>query len=155
LPPRARLRVEIPTTFPFQPVQVYSCEEAVRAFPHQDAESHKLCLNPDSEAPYDENKLLRYIQWSIDWLNDAAEATLAKSGDPYELPDFSRKSLARPLPVQCPLFFVETTDSFDRWSGRVGQTGELIVAWPKNLRCLLARKFFAETGDLIWECPFS
>jgi ThiF family len=155
LPPRALVRVEIPTTFPFHPVQVYSCEETVRGFPHQDAETHKLCLNPDSEVPPDANKLLRYIEWTIDWLNDAAKGTLLKHGDPHELPDFSRKNLRKSLPVQDPLFFVETTESFDHWRDRVGETGKVIIAWPKIPRCLLARRFFNEAGDLIWECPFS
>ncbi len=155
LPPRALLKVVIPSTFPFQPLEVFSCEETIRGFPHQDAESHKLCLNPDSEVPYDEKKLVRYIEWSIGWLKDAATGSLVKIGDPYELPDFSRKKLGKPLSIQFPLYFVETAASFSRWSTRLGQVGQVVVAWPKNPHCLLAWKFSTESGDLIWECPFS
>jgi hypothetical protein len=155
LPTRALLKIEIPRTFPFHPVEVYSCEETIRSFPHQDAETHKLCLPPDSEAPYDETKLRKYVEWSIAWLGDAATERLVEPGDPYELPDFSRKQLSRPLPVQEAFFFVETTKSFDLWKGRVGQTGGVFLARPASMRCYLALRFLTEKDDLIWQPPFS
>ena len=38
--------------------------------------------------------LICYVKWAIEWLNDAAKGILLKPGEPYELPDFSRKLLA-------------------------------------------------------------
>ncbi|HWX17669.1 MAG TPA: hypothetical protein VNY07_13880 [Chthoniobacterales bacterium] len=155
LPTRALLRVEIPPTFPLQPVQIYSLEETIRGFPHQDAESHKLCLPPDAEAKYDKTKLRTYIEWSIAWLADAATGHLVEPEHPYELPDFSRKILAKSIPCQDPIFFVETTTSFELWKNRVGQSGKAVLARPPSIRCYLATQFLTDSGDLVWEPQFS
>jgi hypothetical protein len=155
LPTRASLRVEIPPTFPFQPVQIYSIEEAIRGFPHQDAETHKLCLQPDTEARCDKTKLKTYIEWSITWLADAATGHLIEPGHPYELPDFSRKTLGKSIPCSEPLFFVETTTSFELWRDRIGQSGIAILTRPLSIGCHLTTQFLTNAQDLIWQPPFS
>ena len=90
LPGEITLRVVIPETFPREPVEFYP--ENVNAFPHQDAESGKLCLPEEALAPLDASRLLCYVKWAIQWLKDAANGKLLQPGEPYELPDFSREA---------------------------------------------------------------
>ena len=49
VPREVILHVLIPETFPMEPVEFYP--ENVKAFPHQDAETGKLCLPEESLAP--------------------------------------------------------------------------------------------------------
>ena len=98
IPCEVPLRVLIPEVFPRKPVEVFSLSEEVSGFPHQDAESRKLCLPEEHLAPRDAQQLVCYVKWAIEWLKDAANGTLLKPDDPYELPDFSRKLLKSAAP---------------------------------------------------------
>lgn len=155
LPAKIRVRVAIPSTFPFARVSVYPCDESVRGFPHQDAETGKLCLPSQTEAPWNNTRLLCYIRWTIEWLADAANGRLVQAGHPYELPDFSRKLLGRPLPIPRPVFFVETHASFSQWQSRIGETGKVLFAYSHHSYCVLAVSWRTEQDEQIWEPPFT
>src|SRR4051812_17888945 len=72
LPDRVQLRVRLDSAFPYHDVDIFPEDETVRAFPHQDAETHKLCLFPERMAPWDASRLKVYIDWAREWLSDAA-----------------------------------------------------------------------------------
>ncbi len=134
IPPLVELRVAIPATFPLARIDVFPVDCTVRGFPHQDAETGKLCLQPSSNAPWDITRLKCYLEWAAAWLRDAARGTLLAAGDPYELPDFSRRKLK--LPFDFPLFFDETAANFQVWRQWVGCTGAVrlkILKAPKAL----------------------
>jgi len=50
------VRVFIPECFPYAPVSFYPISEEIRCFPHQDAETGKLCLRDERFATCDEKK---------------------------------------------------------------------------------------------------
>ena len=62
VPENVTLRVSIPETFPRAPVDFYP--ENVKAFPHQDAETGKLCLREEALAPLDASRLVCYVEWA-------------------------------------------------------------------------------------------
>jgi len=139
LPPQVALRVVIPATFPLAHIDVYPEHDAVRGFPHQDAETGKLCLQPSSEAPWDLTRLNCYLDWAAEWLRDAAEGTLLAPGDPYELPDFSRRELK--LPFGAPLLFVESAASFQAWRPWIGRSGLVMLRMLKAPPALVPVSF--------------
>lgn len=155
LPPRANLRVVIANGFPLTGVEIYAKNEDVQGFPHQDAETDKLCLFPERLAPCDVSKLSLHLGWAKEWLSDAAQGMLLKPGDPYELPDFSRRDAAKRLPTNLPLLFVETMATFGNWRDRLGQAGRVELIRSPTLRGLLARSFRADGGQLVIENAFS
>lgn len=123
LPPTVVLRVVVAATFPLCTVDVYPEDETVSGFPHQDAETGKLCLRPSFEAPWDVTRLERYLEWAKEWLRDAAQGALLAPGDPYELPDFSRRDLK--LPYDGCLLFDESAANFRLWEQWIGKSGVL------------------------------
>jgi hypothetical protein len=154
LPELARLRVRLHATFPYHDVQVYTEDEEVRGFPHQDAETNKLCLFPERMAPFDRRRIKVYLDWAREWLSDAAVGRLLRAGDPFELPDFSRREIRKHMPTQLPLLFDETAESFHHWERRIGQTGAVEIAPAESLRGLLPKAFRANDGKLIREWAF-
>ena len=139
LPPQVDLRVVVPATFPLTRIDVYPLYEAVRGFPHQDAETGKLCLRPSSEAPWNAARLTCYVEWAREWLRDAAQGTLLAPGDPYELPDFSRKRLE--LRFEKPLFFEESASTFEVWRSWIGRSGAVTLKWLKWPEALVPLSF--------------
>jgi len=97
-------------SYPFGPLSIYpSCKNSItNTFPHQlnnafEEENHlwrkgKLCVNlidqtlgfrvPEREPFTVDGRLFWNMQRSVLWLRAAAEGTLVKGGDAFELPDF-------------------------------------------------------------------
>ncbi len=99
LPRQVELRFEIPASFPLAQIDVYPVGDAVRGFPHQDAETGKLCLQPNTTAPWDATRLKCYFDWAVEWLRDAAQGgvrRVLKLGHGWlERVDQGRKRAAR------------------------------------------------------------
>lgn len=123
VPSSVRLRVDVPAMYPFDAPRVYSECKEVQGFPHQDAETGKLCLFDESRSPLDENRLATHIDWTEQWLADAAMGKLLQAGDPYELPDFSRRHQRKQVNAFLPVFTRETPSSWRTWQDRIGQRG--------------------------------
>ena len=153
LPGEITLRVVIPETFPSDPVDFYP--ENVNAFPHQDAESGKLCLPEEALAPVDASRLVCYVKWAIEWLKDAANDRLLQSGEPYELPDFSRKLLNSRLPTSVPFIFEESPNSYGNWESRIGTYGTVECFWGKGISAIFAVRYCQKDGLLIRESEFA
>ena len=153
VPKEVILRVLIPETFPMEPVEFYP--ENVNAFPHQDAESRKLCLPEEALAPLDASRLVCYVKWAIEWLEDAANERLLQLNEPYELPDFSRKLLKTPLPTNVPFIFEESLTSYGKWESRLGTYGGVECFWGSGIPAIFAVRFFDKDSLLIRESEFT
>ena len=153
VPGEITLRVVIPETFPREPVEFYP--ENVNAFPHQDAESGKLCLPEEALAPLDASRLVCYVKWTLEWLKDAANGRLLQPGEPYELPDFSRKFLKTPLPTNVPFIFEESLTSYGKWESRLGTYGGVECCWGNGIPAIFAVRFSDKDGLLIRESEFT
>ena len=151
LPQKVSLRVLMPEAFPWEPVEVFSLTDDVKGFPHQDAESGKLCLPEDDFAPRDTSRLVCYVKWAIEWLNDAAKGILLKPGEPYELPDFSRKLLAEPIPTPSPLIFDESPNCYKIWKSHIGTSGHVECVCATSIPALVPIKYSDENRRLIKE----
>gem|GEM_PF-1813765 len=153
IPAKVRLRVEIPGTFPYCVINFYPIEEEVSGFAHQDAETRKLCLRPAGDAPWDEHRLACYLAWAEEWLRDAANDQLLCHGDPYELPDFSRRSIK--IPSHETLFYEESNSSYACWNDRVGQSGVVIIKRLKAPPGIVPVQFNSHDGELVRKSLFS
>ena len=153
LPGEITLRVVIPETFPRVPVEFYP--ENVNAFPHQDAESGKLCLPEEALAPLDASRLVCYVKWTLEWLKDAANGRLLQPGEPYELPDFSRKLLKTPLPTNVPFIFDESPNFYGKWESRLGTYGSVECFWGAGIPAIFAVRYHQKDGSLIRESEFA
>jgi hypothetical protein len=149
LPDRGRLRVVLDSAFPLRRIDVFVEDREIQGFPHQDAETGKLCLFPDRDAPFDVSRLKVYIDWARQWLADAATSNLLRDGDPFELPDFSRRNVKDKLPTDRPLLFDEDSDTFVSWTRFVGKTGLAELVPSPSVRGFLARTFRAPDGAII------
>ena len=147
------LRVLIPETFPREPVDFYP--ENVNAFPHQDAETGKLCLREEALAPLDASRLVCYVKWALEWCEDAANGRLLQPGEPYELPDFSRKLLNSPLPTYVPFIFEESPNAYGRWESQLGTSGNVECFWGKGIPAIFAVRFYQKDGSLVRESEFT
>lgn len=146
LPEVVEFKGIIPSVFPFKPVDIFPLSPEVFGFPHQDAETGKLCLKEEAQAPCTAERLKVYVEWSLEWLRDAAQGNLLKNGDPYELPDFSTKRLQeRPL-LKNDVWFVENGESFPHWQNRVGETGLVELVHLRTPSVLFARLFKGPDG---------
>ena len=151
VPCKVPLRVLIPEAFPRQPVEIFSLSEQVSGFPHQEAESKKLCLPEEYLAPRDAQRLVCYVKWAIEWLEDAANGTLLKPDDPYELPAFSYRFSS----IKYPLIFEESSDSYEKWESHIGQSGHVECFWGAEIPAIFAVRFCDEDGSLIRQSEFS
>lgn len=155
IPNKVSMRVDIPCTFPYDAPKIYSNCKEVRDFPHQDAETGKLCLFDDSRMPLDEERLLTYIQWTKEWLNDAAMGLLLRAGDPYEIPDFSRRHLRKRLDIIHPLYTTESVASWALWKDKIGQHGEVDFRSLNSFKGITPWKFYAANKSVIAEFGFN
>ena len=153
LPGEVTLRVVLPETFPREPVEFYP--ENVNAFPHQDAESGKLCLPEEALAPLDASRLVCYVKWALEWLKDAANGRLLQPGEPYELPDFSRKLLEVPLPTNVPFILEELPNSYGKWEPFLGTSGAVECFWGNGISAIFAVRFHEKEGLLVRESEFA
>ncbi len=153
VPESVTLRVSIPETFPSEPVDF--CPENLNAFPHQDAETGKLCLPEEALAPVDASRLVCYVKWAIEWLKDAANGKLLQSGEPYELPDFIHKLLESPFPTNVPFIFEESPNSYVKWESRLGTYGGVECCWGNGIPAIFAARFSDKNGLLIRESEFT
>ncbi|MFX0200558.1 MAG: ThiF family adenylyltransferase [Candidatus Hodarchaeota archaeon] len=149
------LRVFIHEAFPLAPVDFYPGCEEVTGFPHQDAESGKICLPQEHLAPRNTKRLVHYVNWVKEWLGDAAQGTLLKPGDPYELPDFSRKLLSRRLPTDRPVLFNETSKSLEKWKTKIGEFGVVEFLMSDCIPAIFAVRFRDRNNKIIHESGFS
>ncbi len=145
------LRVLIPETFPMQPVEIFSLSEQVSGFPHQEAGSKKLCLPEEHLVPRDAQRLVCYVKWAIEWLEDAANGTLLKPDEPYELPAFSYGL----SPIKCPVIFEESLDSYKKWESHIGQWGHVEFFCGVEIPAIFAVRFCHKDGSLVRESEFS
>ncbi len=155
LPCEVFLRVLVPGVFPNEPIEVVPKSEEVSGFPHQEWESRKLCLPDEHLAPQDASRLVCYVKWAIEWLEDAAMGMLLKPGDRYELPDFRHKLLNSPLLTNCPLVFEESSNSYERWESHIGTSGRVECYWGFGVQAIFAVRFCDNGGLLIRESEFS
>lgn len=153
VPESVTLRVSIPETFPRGPVDFYP--ENVSAFPHQDAETGKLCLPEEALAPLDASRLVCYVKWALEWCEDAANGRLLQSGELYELPDFSRKLLELPLPTNVPFIFEESPNSYGKWEPLLCTSGDVECYWGKGIPAIFAVRFRQKDSSLIRESEFT
>jgi molybdopterin/thiamine biosynthesis adenylyltransferase len=155
IPCEVPLRILIPEAFPREPVGIVPLSEQVSGFPHQDAESRQLCLREEYLAPRDIQRLVCYVKWAIGWLEDAANGMLLKPGDPYELPDFSRKLLESRLPTKFPLIFEESSNSYKKWESHIGKSGQVECFCGFGIPAIFVVKFCHKDGSLIRESGFA
>ena len=155
IPCKVLLRILIPEVFPREPIEVFTLCKEVSGFPHQDAESRKLCLPEEHRAPRNASRLVCYVKWAIEWLEDAANGTLLKPGDPYELPDFSRKLLNSPLPTEYPLIFDESSISYESWESHIGEFGHVECCLGAGIPAIFTNRFCDKDGSLIRESDFA
>lgn len=155
IPREVPLRVLIPEEFLHKPVDIYTMCAEVNGFPHQDAESGKLCLHEEDSVPRDASRLVCYIKWAIKWLEDAANGMLLKPGDPYELPDFRRILLDPPLPTTAPLIFEESPNSYESWKSYISTSGHVECSIVEGIQAIFVIKFHHKDGSLVRESKFS
>lgn len=151
IPDIVQLRVVVPNSFPYSDVQVYPLQEEIRGHPHQDAQSGKLCLPPEYEAPWDISRLKQYVLWAIDWIADAANGELLKPGDPFEVPDFSCKGVE--FPSENILLFDESPESFGNWANRIGTHGTVKFARASQSQSYFPQNFWDDQEQPV--CSYS
>ena len=156
LPSEVHLKVSIPETFPYSQVDIYPICEEVRGFPHQDASGlRKLCLHEERLAPVNTSRLVCYVKWAIEWLKDAANGTLLKPGDSYELPDFRNESMDSSIPTKFPLIFDESSNSYKCWETYIGEFGNVDCYWGSEIQTIFAVRFYDKSGSPIRESEFT
>ncbi|MDP3025925.1 MAG: ThiF family adenylyltransferase [candidate division Zixibacteria bacterium] len=154
IPAAVDVQVCILEGFPFLPVDIFSNCEEVKGFPHQDSETGKLCLPAERLAPRNAERLVHYVNWAKNWLTDAANANLLKPGDPYELPDFSRKLLGESFPTDFPILFNETEKSYEKWKPYIGKSG-IVECFVGNCIPAIFAVRFSDNSSIVWESEFS
>ncbi|HYN44418.1 MAG TPA: ThiF family adenylyltransferase [Candidatus Limnocylindrales bacterium] len=157
IPIKIKLRVLILENFPFSQIIFYSESEALKGFPHQDAETHKLCLPLEDNFPRDSSRLLEYVKSAKNWINDAAQDELLKNGEPYELPDFScKKAKSQSSFSNLALFFVENSKSYKNWKNYIGKSGNVSCFIAKELRNgIFIKQFLNKENKIICDPSFS
>jgi len=156
LPCKIPLCVSMPEAFPYAPVDIYPICKEVRGFPHQDAAGlRKLCLQEEHLAPQDASRLVCYVKWAIRWLEDAANGTLARPGDPYELPDFRYTFPDPPLPTKVPVIFEESSGSYNDWDTYIKTSGSVECFWGSGIQAIFAVRFYDKGSSLIRESEFT
>ncbi|MFQ6673818.1 MAG: ThiF family adenylyltransferase [Fidelibacterota bacterium] len=147
-PHRVALKLLLHSEFPGGGLEVYPLSESIRDYAHQEAETGKICLRPDYQAPHDIQRLLTYVCWAREWLEDAAADTLLKPNDPYELPDFRRKH-AHGDPL---ILFQEDKESFEWWQSRLGTYGVFKYVASSDRKAMFVGRFLASDGErpLVW-----
>ena len=151
IPREVPLHVLIPEAFPSQPVEIFSLSEQVSGFPHQEAGSRKLCLPEEHLAPRDAQRLVYYVKWAIEWLEDAANGKLLKPDDSYELPAFSYGFSS----IKYPVIFEESSDSYKKWECHIGQSGHVECFCGVEIPAIFAVTFCHKDNSLIRESEFS
>lgn len=155
IPDKVSIRVDIPCTFPCDGPKIFSNCKEVQGFPHQDAETGKLCLFDDSRIPRDEQRLLTHIQWTKEWLNDAAMGQLLRAGDPYEIPDFSRRNLRKRLDLIHPVYTTESAATWALWADKIGKHGEVDFRSLNCFKGISPWMFYDESRCVIAEFGFN
>lgn len=117
IPNEVEVIVKIPNEYPLSAVSISVKDENLIGFPHQNVENGDLCLIPQEYAPINEDRLICYIKWAIEWFKDASNDNLLKPGDIYEIPSFNVK-LGKEL-----LLFQENTKNFNIWSNKINRYG--------------------------------
>jgi hypothetical protein len=155
IPEKVDIRVVIDDAFPFSVVGLFPLDPDVRAFPHQDASTGKLCLKDTRLAPISEERLAVYVKWAEEWLSDATTGSLLVVGDPYELPDFSAKNQVKfNFEFNGKLIFQESAESFREWYNYIGQTGTVNTLTRDDPNSLFAVAFLDKHSTPIRSTDF-
>lgn len=149
------LRVVISQTFPYGSPSFFALSNDVSGFPHQDAETGKLCLADDSRVIMDESRLIRDVDCALAWLNDAGAGRLLPDGDPYELPDFSRRKMEKELDTKPHLYTAESEDTYEQWLDRVGQWGRVSFGRFNYFEGDFPRVFCDRNRNIICDAQFA
>ena len=150
LPAVVHLRTIIPVEFPDKETSFYPVEPEAHGFPHQRAVSGRMCLSRDRTSAHDAHRLGIDIRSASEWIMDAANGNLAKPGDRYELPDFSRQAgVSIPSVANRHFLFVEDEDTFHLWRDQIGQSGKLKYALVEHPRAGVVLEFSTTTGQQI------
>jgi molybdopterin/thiamine biosynthesis adenylyltransferase len=151
LPSSAIILAAIEGSYPFGSLDFYSLDNDVSGFPHQDLDG-KLCLPNDPTVPLDKNLLTCHVFWVIEWLSDAANNTLLKQSDPYELPKFPWKA-KQPYTV----FYNESSRTYEKWVQQIGKIGIVesnIGSFGTLKYGLFASRFLKQNGEILLESSF-
>lgn len=148
LSPSVRFRAVLPGAFPLKKAEVFLADEETWRFPHMAGRNGLLCLQVGQPHLWDPcESLFKTIMEASEWLDDAANGTLLKPGDPWELPDFRTGVAQTPPPL--PVWNLESPATFEAWKGRIGQHGEVIFRLHAKGKGLVPIQFkHAETGGI-------
>lgn len=96
--------------FPWSEVGVFT--KNYFGLPHQRLRDGKLCLDTESVLSANATKLEKVYQQALQWLTAASEGRLAKTGEPYEYPDFDH-GLRMRLGKKYRLLYAEDGEGFE------------------------------------------
>ena len=155
MPTTTCVRVVLNDAFPYSSIEIFPISEEMRGFPHQDAETGKLCLHEDRRAAWSERRLLTFLAWAEEWLADAAHGRLLVDGDPYELPDLRRKKVETRPCFSGLLLFDESAASLPTWKAHIGRSGSVELAVLTSPSALAALRFCTNDGQEIRKAGFT
>ena len=147
------LKGRVPECYPYGEIEFFPEGDAVNGFPHQQAETGKLCLPPQSQAPLDNTRLATCAKWAGEWLCDAANDRLVAAGDPYELPDFSYRAVYEVTKTPLPVFLDEDAAAYRIWEGASEAFGSCEMM--NTGKALVPKRFTSASDDTIRETAFS
>lgn len=155
LPQNVRFRAELSRTFPLEKAKVFLADEETWRFPHMAGRNGLLCLRVGQPHFWDPcESLFNTIVETSDWLEDAANGTLLKAGEPWELPDFRIGAAKTPAPL--PVWNLESPATFDGWKDRIGQHGEVVFRLHAKAKGLVPIQFkHADIGGIVSPQPSS
>lgn len=156
LPASAKFICAMDHPYPYGEVHMVPIGDEVTGFPHQAADGGKLCFPPSYDAPWDETRLLKYVEWTREWLSDAANGRLLFTGQPYELPDFRLRTIPDASLKQVPpILFDESSATFAVWKDRIGQTGNVSLEQLKSVHGIAATRWFGPDKAELHRSSFS
>jgi len=155
IPSNVIMKFLLQESFPLSCVEVYSLSKEVAGFPHQELLTDKLCLKNDWYAPRTSQKLIKYVQWTIEWLKDAASNNLIDDQDPYELPDFYSLTVYSAYRHINPVFFNESPSTFNLWKKQIGKFGTVYIVSSKLHSAFYACQFCNQENIPIIESKYS
>ncbi len=153
----------IATSYPWGSIKFHPAKvgNIVRTFPHQrhnaegdsrllwrtgdlclDTIAHGLVRHGAEDEPYDPPLRLRWhCERALDWLRAAAQGTLAKAGDPFELPHYPHSNSGRIVA------FSENDGSFASWQAVASVSGVVQLFSLSGRRKITAVDRFLDLRD--------
>lgn len=148
LGPDVAVRIVLPRAFPWKEAEVLLLDEGEWRFAHMGIDDGKLCL-PAAEVwqSHPADSITRIIRDAETWLKDAAQGSLLKPGDHWELPDFRGKE-KRPASALA-VWVNESKAELEIWAPRVGQCGDVLLARHATGKALVPIEFKGPDGENI------